>query len=487
MPKRRPLLRFALAATVTVALGACAQATEGRGRVAPVPAPATPPSTSSLSFVPSAAPSPSAPAPTAAPPDAMRADDVVMIADVMKLLATEYYRPIPMHRIMQGCMVALDVPPPKRERSSDDEAAAWTEALLDWGRRHPAEPRSMAAERCVRGALKVTDRESYFLDEAEVIGMFDKPSPASMGVEFRAVPQGAELVAVLPGGPAAAVSLSKGALITHIDGQALAGMSRTAIFLRMRGESGSTADLTLRDDFGTRTVRLARAVIAHDSIRARRDPNGLLVVEVGAIEAHGPKRLAAALSESFSAAEGPPRGIVIDLRGSRGGLLDASAALAELFLPDGALILEEKGHAAHANRRVVVGAQWRRGAYAKTPRPVAPAEARTLPLAVLVGADTSSGAEILAAALQDNRRATLIGTRTAARLTIESVFRLRTRKVAVRMTTGLAYRPKGGVIDGVGVEPDLVVRTSAKPVQLGFREQGDDQVLARARQVLLKP
>lgn len=479
MPISRPVLSLTFAAAAIVALSACAPISGGRG-----PTPAPPPAKASLAFVPS---TPSVAAVAVPPPDAMRADDVVMMADVIKLLATEYYRPIPMSRIIQACMVALDVPPPTRERSAEDEARALTDALLDWGRRHPAEPRSMAAERCVRGALKVTDRESFFLDEAEVVAMFEQPSPASIGVEFRAVAQGAEFVAVLPGGPAAKAGLSKGALITHIDGEVLAGLSMAAISLRLRGEPGATIDLTLRDEFGTRTVRLARAVIAHDAIQARRDPQGLLVIEVGAFGWHAPHRMAALVRESLAAPEGAPKGVVIDLRGSRGGLLDASAALAELFLPEGAFILEEKGRAADANRRVVAGAEWRRGAYAKTPRPVAPAEARTLPLAVLIGDGTSAGAEILAAALQDNRRATLIGSRTAAKLTIDSVFRLRTRKVAVRMTTGLAYRPKGQAIDGVGVQPDLVVLAAAKPEQPGSRGTRDDLVLARARQVLLKP
>ncbi|MCZ7586362.1 MAG: S41 family peptidase [Deltaproteobacteria bacterium] len=252
------------------------------------------------------------------------------------------------------------------------------------------------------------------------------------------------VIAPIEGTPASRAGLRPMDRIIAVDGKATAGMSLYDAVEMIRGEIGSEVTLTIRrgadGDAKEFDVRLARETIPVNTVKADALPNGLVWVRLFSFNVTTTQDLKKALGD-VEGEHGPARGIILDLRNNPGGLLSQAVDVADLFLESGMIVntigrgrLQEKeSFASLAGTRADV------------------------PMIVLVNSGSASGSEIVAGALQDHRRALLVGTRTFGKGSVQSIFKL-PQDTGLRLTTALYYTPSGRSIQASGIVPDVVTK-----------------------------
>jgi carboxyl-terminal processing protease len=290
------------------------------------------------------------------------------------------------------------------------------------------------------------DSRSEFLTAAEFDRLRRGGGDGYVGVGLTLSRGDAGLIVMAPldGGPAARADVRFGDLIVAIDGHQIGDEGLTATFDRLRGPVGSTAILSLVRDHRRFDVVLTRAFVELRSVRISVR-EGLGVIRISEFNASTDGDVVKAVSDLL--AQSPAlKGVVLDLRNNPGGLLASAEAVASDFLDGGVVVTQTgRGPQDSATYRAKPGGDRLRG----------------LPMVVLVNPGTGSGAEVVAAALQDNRRAAVVGLTTAGAGSIQTVFPLGGGG-AIKLTTALYFRPSGQPIRRLGVTPDLAVARSAQ-------------------------
>jgi carboxyl-terminal processing protease len=270
-----------------------------------------------------------------------------------------------------------------------------------------------------------------------------------LGIELKTDKDGLRLVGVIRGGPAWEAGLKAGEVIVNIGGRSLKGLNLDEAANRLQGTEGTTIELDVkRRDGSTQSHRLVRRHVDVESVTKVKlvDPQG----GIGYLQLTGFQKTSA--EEIDQAVEALSRqgmkALVIDLRGNPGGLLNVAVEIAERFIDSG-LVVSTRGRA--QGQTQFLSARGR---------------ARFLmPLYVLVDHDSASASEILAGALQDHHRATILGTRTYGKGSVQSIFSLRSAPAGLKLTTAKFYSPRNRPYSEQGVQPDIpiVARTAAKP------------------------
>ena len=307
-------------------------------------------------------------------------------------------------------------------------------------RERAAEP--VSQEQLVRGAVRgmleiLDDPYAAFLapDQAADAEQLMSGSYVGIGVWVEAAEGGARVASVLEGSPARDAGIVPGDLIVRIDGRGVAGSPTPEAAALLAGPEGSEVTLTLSSDSGERDVTLTRRRISLTDVRSRMIEGGVAYVR--------PVRLAAGAAAEVRtqlrglATQGA-RGVVLDLRGNPGGLTSEAVDLAGVFLGEQLV------------------ARVREGGEEEELRATAPV-AIGLPLAVLVDGGTASAAEMVAGALQDHGRATLVGTQTFGKGSLLAVSDVEGAGGSIRYTTGAFSTPDGHPVEGVGLVPDVPV------------------------------
>jgi carboxyl-terminal processing protease len=250
------------------------------------------------------------------------------------------------------------------------------------------------------------------------------------------------VVAPLDGAPAARAGLKPGDLVTRIDGGALQGMTLADAVQKMRGPVNTAVTLTIqRTGQNPFDVTLVRAKVVVQPVRSTLEAGNIGYIRISTLPEQTDVRLGNAMQSLKQQAGNKLAGVILDLRNSPGGLLDQSVAVADAFL-DAGEILTIRGRHAESYKT-----------YSAHPGDLAAG----LPLVVLINKGTASGSEIIAAALQDNHRATLVGTPSFGKGTMQTVIPLPDGYGAMRLTTALDMTPAGRLIQGVGITPDKIV------------------------------
>jgi carboxyl-terminal processing protease len=258
-----------------------------------------------------------------------------------------------------------------------------------------------------------------------------------VGVMIERVADVVVINGIIAGGPAEDAGLQEGDRILGVDGERVRDLTLAEVVGKIRGELGSKVDLFVQRDTEEWTETVTRGEVKVPSVEARLLEGGVGVVRitnfsnttVPELQSH----LAALRDEGM-------KGLVIDLRHCPGGLLEAALEAADEFLAPGARIVSVRsrgGEEKHFDAQRET--QW-----------------QTLPIAMVIGSDTASGAEILASALAENGRATLIGDQTQGKGTVESIHELR-NGWALKLSVSRFYSPEGHNRQNVGVRPDIVV------------------------------
>ncbi|MBK8173780.1 MAG: S41 family peptidase [Rhodospirillales bacterium] len=297
-------------------------------------------------------------------------------------------------------------------------------------------------EAAINGMLSSLDPHSGYLNAKRFDEMKVQTQGAFGGLGIEVTMEGGLIKVVSPidDTPAFQAGLEPGDLITHIDGEQVLGMTLPEAVDKMRGPAGSTIKLTIRraerEPFD---VTLTRAVIKIKSVRSRLDGK-VGYIRISSFSEQTDVGLQEEIDNLKKQAGGELQGIVLDLRNNPGGLLTQAVAVADDFLDQGEIVSTR-------SRKPEDGQRF-------NAKPGDLAEG--LPLVVLINGGSASASEIVAGALQDHRRAILLGTRSFGKGSVQTIIPL-SGHGAMRLTTARYYTPSGRSIQAVGIEPDIVV------------------------------
>lgn len=299
-------------------------------------------------------------------------------------------------------------------------------------------------DNALKGMLTRLDPHSDYMDEREYQELLATTSGAfgGVGIEISVENGVPQVVSAIEGTPAAAAGVEPGDRIVKANGEPIIGMDLSDVVRRLRGSPGTPVVLTIaRANRPSFDVPITRAVIRVDSVKAALKPGRIGYIRISTFNENTPEALQAALAGLRTRAGGRLAGLVLDLRNDAGGLLDASVEVAGDFLDSGTIV-STRGRRPDENRvfEAAPNGDLMRG----------------VPMVVLINGASASAAEIVAGALQDNRRATLVGTRSFGKGSVQSIIPIEGNG-ALRLTTALYYTPSGNSIQGRGITPDRVV------------------------------
>jgi carboxyl-terminal processing protease len=307
----------------------------------------------------------------------------------------------------------------------------------------------------LRGLLADLDPHSAYLEKESAEQLNEMTTGKYVGVGIELEMRNRQLVVVAPvdGGPAAKAGVRAGDVIVAIDDKPVRGRDVDEASAGLRGPEGSPVKLRVRraGEAEAREFALVRAEIALKAVSGRLLEPGYGYLRIATFQAGTGTDVAAQLQALAKENGAALRGLVLDLRSNPGGVLSAAVASADVFL-DGGLVVRTRGRLATAN----------------TSYRANPADALAgAPIIVLIDSGTASAAEVLAGALQDHKRALLMGSRSFGKGSIQSVVPLPNGD-AVKLTTGRYYTPDGHSIQAHGLTPEYKL---SGPKAVGMREQ----------------
>ena len=321
-------------------------------------------------------------------------------------------------------------------------------------------PDSKLFELAVQGMLSGLDPHSVFLKE-RAYGSLQETTQgefSGLGIEIGQDGGYITIIAPIDGSPAEAAGLQSGDVILKIDGDSIRDLPVDRSVDLMRGPTGSEVLLTigrrgLAEPFD---VTVVRDIIKVPSVRSRELMDGYLWLRAAQFQKDTGLEAITILEKAL--AQGPLRGIVLDLRNNPGGVLGASVDMAGAFLDAGLVVYTEGRHPQAADRYEARSGDMLNGA----------------PIVVLINGGSASASEIVAGALQDRRRAVIMGTRSFGKGSVQTILPINDTR-AVKLTTALYYTPNGRSIQAEGIVPDIVVeRAEVKSVESSRRTKESD-------------
>ena len=268
-----------------------------------------------------------------------------------------------------------------------------------------------------------------------------------LGVELKNDEAGLKLVGVIRGGPAFDAGLKPGDRIVAVGGQSVKGLGLDEAAGRLQGSEGTAVDISvLRIDASTRIYRLIRRHVEVESVGQAKivEPaSGVGYIQLTGFQKSSTEELDRAISRLRRQGM---RYLILDLRGNPGGLLNVSVDIADRFVDQG-VIVSTRGRAPGQTQVY----------RAKPDKPY------TMDLAVLIDRDSASASEILAGALQELKRAVVIGDRSYGKGSVQSIFELKSAPAGLKLTTAKFYSPRSRPYSEQGVTPDIPVVVRAKP------------------------
>ena len=320
------------------------------------------------------------------------------------------------------------------------------------------------AESSIEDLLNNLDPHSTYLDKDDYEALQGKTSgdPGGLGIDINMEQGAVEVIATLDGSPARKAGIQTGDKITSIDYQSTTDMALEEVIQTLRGAQGSEIVLgVVRDPSQHLEFNLQREEPAKSSVRSLILDEGIGYIRISTFQAETSQEFISAINKLQD--EQPLEGLVLDLRNNPGGLMPVSVEVADSLIDQG-LLLYTEGRKPRANQQY----------YATYGDLINGA-----PIVVLINGGSASASEIVAGALQDQERATIIGTQSFGKGSVQSVIPLGDGR-GIKLTTAHYLTPSGRFIHGQGIEPDIIIE------QVEQQPGSNDNQITRAVQLLKK-
>ena len=315
------------------------------------------------------------------------------------------------------------------------------------------------------------DKKAFKEFKEETTGKF-----VGLGIEISQEDGLIKIVSPIEGSPADKAGLKAGDLIMRIDDKAVRGMTVNDAVKRMRGTANTQVTLTIyrKDESRTFPVTITRAEILTKSVRSKMAEPGYAWVRISQFQDRTVEDFVTKVNALYQENPGI-KGMVLDLRNDPGGLLNAAVAISAAFLPDGVDVVSTKGQLGDSNTIYKATQQdYRMSLLGKDPLQNLNPAIKKVPLVVLVNEGSASASEIVAGALQDHKRATIMGSQTFGKGSVQSV-RALGPETGLKITTARYYTPSGKSIQATGIVPDVMVDESEKGnLYAALRERESD-------------
>lgn len=303
----------------------------------------------------------------------------------------------------------------------------------------------------IRGMLSGLDSHSSFLDAEQFreLQIGTTGEFGGLGIEVGMENGFIKVIAPIDDTPAQRAGVQAGDLIIRLDGESVKGVDLEEAVRRMRGKIGSTIELTIvRDgEDGPLQVTITRAMIRVHSVRSRMLEPGFGYVRISNFQSKTTSALHEAMESLEAENGGGLQGLVLDLRNNPGGLLTGAVGVSDVFLQDNALIVYIKGRAGDSELK-----------YSASTNDLL----EGAPLVVLINQGSASASEIVAGAMQDHNRGTVLGVTSFGKGSVQTILPLK-GNTALKLTTARYYTPSGRSIQDAGIVPDVLLKPAEGP------------------------
>ncbi len=322
----------------------------------------------------------------------------------------------------------------------------------------PVDEKKLITE-AIAGMVASLDPHSQYFDKKSFKEFKEGTSGKFVGVGIEITQEDGlvKVVSPIEGSPAFRAGIKTNDLITRVDETAVKGLTLNEAVKRMRGEPNTKVLLTIfrKDENRTFPVSIVREEIKQQSVRGKVVEPGYAWVRVSQFQERTVEDFARKLDDIYK--QDPQiKGLVLDLRNDPGGLLNAAVAVSATFLPDNVTVVSTNGQTADSKQTLKASARDYLGRDGADPLKKLPAGLKKVPLVVLVNEGSASASEIVAGALQDHKRATIMGTQTFGKGSVQT-FRPLGPDTGLKITTSRYYTPSGKSIQAKGIVPDVMI------------------------------
>ncbi len=339
----------------------------------------------------------------------------------------------------------------------------------------------------INGMLSGLDPHSSYLDadafkelQVGTHGEF-----GGLGIEVGMEDGLVKVISPIEDTPAYVAGIKSGDLIIKLDDMQVKGLSLNDAVKRMRGKAGSKITLTVirKDAPKPLLFTLTRDIIKVKSVKPKMIEPGYGYIRITQFQDRTGENLATALEKMLKDNPQGLKGLILDLRNNPGGLLNSAVAVSAAFLPKDALVVYTEGRTESAKMRLTASPQnyvLNQSDYLKDLSPAV----KDVPIILLVNGGSASASEIVAGALQDHKRAIVMGTQTFGKGSVQTVLPLG-NNTAIKLTTSRYYTPNGRSIQATGIVPDIIVEDPATADQdhtFNMREADLERHLSNGQQ-----
>ena len=321
-------------------------------------------------------------------------------------------------------------------------------------------------ENAIRGMLQGLDPHSAYLDKEAYKELQEGASGkfGGLGIEVGYEDGFVKVISPIDDTPAQRAGVKAGDLIIKLDGKSVKGISLMEAVKMMRGKPGSEIVLTILREGEEKPFNLpvVRDVITVKSIKAETIEPGFMYIRISNFQIHTVDDMRKSLKKLKNENTDNLKGLVLDLRNNPGGLLNAAVGVSDLFLNNG-LIVYTEGRIKDSKLK-----------FTAKPTEVF----KNIPIIVLVNGGSASASEIVAGALQDHKRAIIMGERTFGKGSVQTILPMND-ETALKLTTARYFTPSGRSIQASGIEPDMIVKniqfnvTNSNDMENGLIKEAD--------------
>jgi carboxyl-terminal processing protease len=322
-------------------------------------------------------------------------------------------------------------------------------------------PDKKLVNEAINGMLSGLDPHSSFLDvdaykdlQAGTQGEF-----GGLGIEVGMEDGLVKVVSPIEDTPAFKAGIKTGDLIMQLDDKLVKGMTLNDAVKMMRGKPDTSIKITILRKGEAKPLHftLVRAIIKTQSIKSKLSEHGYGYIRITQFQEHSGEDLAKAVKALYKENKEPLKGLVLDLRNNPGGLITAAVAVGATFLPKDALVVYTEGRTEDAKMHLTANPvnyarNGDQGDFLKD----LPPEIKSVPMVVIINGGSASASEIVSGALQDHKRAVIMGTQSFGKGSVQTVLPMN-NGTAIKLTTARYFTPSGRSIQAKGIVPDIIV------------------------------